>query len=122
MKHLFSALVLSSITACGSVSAGEVSNSTLGNMGLRNMNRMSDQDGTAVRGKGTFAYAYGSGTAWLTGSGVQSNSYAAGSTHNNSGSVAGGSNFGTVSSTFQIGSLTLSHTVGVAGGSIAFAK
>lgn len=46
-------------------SAGElaVSKSTLGNMGLGGMQLMSDEDGQAIRGKGTFASVWGGSQA-----------------------------------------------------------
>ncbi len=69
-----------------------VSQSTLGQMGLGGMQRMSDTDGLAVRGKGSNALVWGSSTAiWYAG-GLQTstNSYVAGSSsHGHSAGAAG---------------------------------
>ena len=64
-------------------SAGDlaVSKSTLNNMGLGGMQMMSDTDGMAVRGMGTFAQVRGrSSASWFSPNGVQlsQNEYAAG--------------------------------------------
>jgi hypothetical protein len=62
-------------------SAGEpaaISKSTLSNMGLGSMQMLSDADGMAVRGKGTFAGVWGSSTALWQAS-TATNNYEAGS-------------------------------------------
>ena len=52
-------------TLVASASAGEhaVSKSTLNSMGFSSVQVMSDVDGLAVRGKGTYASVWGSGSA-----------------------------------------------------------
>ena len=72
-------------------SAGElaVSKSTLGSMGLSSMQLMSDNDGLAVRGKGTFAGVWGGSQANFGGQ-HSANYYEAGAQWLGKGSAAGG--------------------------------
>jgi hypothetical protein len=75
MKNVFiasSALVLFAFVSAAS--AGEaISKSTLGHMGLGGMQIMSDTDGMAIRGKGTFAGVWGSSTAQWNGQSANNN-------------------------------------------------
>jgi hypothetical protein len=84
-------------------SAGElaVSKSTLGHMGLGGMQVMSDDDGTTVRGKGTFAAVWGGSAANWPGQQSSNNNYAAGAKWNGTPSSAVG------------GSLSFAGKVGV---------
>ncbi len=70
------ALVL--VAYVSTASAGEpISNSTLSNMGLSSMELLSDADGMAVRGKGTFAGVWGGSSAVFQGSSANNNYEAA---------------------------------------------
>jgi len=82
------ALMLFAATA----SAGDlaVSKSTLGSMGLGSMQQMSDDEGTAVRGKGTFAGVWGASVANWHGGQSATNNYEAGAQWLGKGSSAGG--------------------------------
>jgi hypothetical protein len=73
-------------------SAGDlaVSKSTLGSMGLASMQTMSDNDGLAVRGKGTFANVWGGSSATFLGQHAE-NFYEAGATWHGAPSGALGS-------------------------------
>jgi hypothetical protein len=81
------ALMLFAATASAADLA--VSKSTLGSMGLGSMQVMSDSEGTAVRGMGTFAGVWGSSSAKLFGQ-QSSNNYEAGAQWIGKGSSAGG--------------------------------
>lgn len=86
------ALMLFAATA----SAGEkVSKSTLSSMGLSGMQEMSDSDGLAVRGKGTFAGVWGGSTANWYGGQSSVNNYEAGAQWlgKSSGAVGGSFSF-----------------------------
>lgn len=78
-------------------SAGElaVSKSTLGSMGLGGMQSMSDEDGAAVRGKGTFAGVWGGSQANWFGGQSSVNSYKSGASWigKDSGAVGGSLSF-----------------------------
>lgn len=67
-----------------------VSKSTLGSMGLGSMQTLSDDDGLAVRGKGTFASVWGGSQASFYGGQFSSNSYEAGAQWLGKPSHAGG--------------------------------
>jgi hypothetical protein len=66
MYKMLLALAVVAVMACGAV-AGEVSQATLGDMGLANMQTMSDDEGMAVRGAfaivGGFSFASTPGAA-----------------------------------------------------------
>jgi hypothetical protein len=106
-------------------SAGDlaVSKLTLGNMGLGSMQMLSDADGLAVRGKGTFAGVWGSSTALWQAS-TATNNYEAGAQWVNKSSFAKGESLsfaGNVQATFlqdPTGSALSVQVIGaVAGGS-----
>jgi hypothetical protein len=67
-----------------------VSKSTLGSMGLGSMQILSDDDGQAVRGKGTFANVWGGSQANWHGGQSSTNAYEAGAAWLGKGSSAGG--------------------------------
>ncbi len=121
MSKLFGVFALAVFVLGSSVSASEVSKSTLNGMGLGSMTKLSDTDGLAIRGKGTFAYASGSGFANLPNAHQQS-SYSAGSNHHSSSSFATGSNFNVVGTATQVGHISSFIVTGTIGGSTAFAK
>jgi hypothetical protein len=108
------ALMVSSASA-----ADAVSKSTLASMGLSSMQVMSDNDGLAVRGKGTSASVWGQGTADYLGQ-TSTNGYRASSSHWSGPSSAGGNNLsvaGTVKVRFSSDSgLYIRANLGVAGG------
>ena len=84
LSNCFAAAVLFA-GMIASASAGEraasVSKSTLGSMGLGGMHQMSDNDGLAVRGKGTSASVWGSGIATIHGTATQTSGYSASASH-----------------------------------------
>jgi hypothetical protein len=67
-----------------------VSKSTLGSMGLGSMQMLSDDDGLAVRGKGTFANVWGGSQANWYGGQSSANNYEAGASWLGKSSSAGG--------------------------------
>jgi hypothetical protein len=94
MKYVAIAGALVIFSAATAV-AGDlaVSKSTLGSMGLGSMNLMSDIDGLAIRGKGTFANVSGSSHAKFGPSGAvqeSTNNYEAGAQWIGKHSSAGG--------------------------------
>ncbi len=124
------------VLAAGLVSsakADDVSKSTLDAMGFGNATIMSDEDGLAIRGKGTRAEVWGNSTAsyWdRTGAGSASNGYSAKSRSYRGSSLAkGGSDsyagrvkessksYGRHTSTRSFSTLIISG-----GGAFAFAK
>jgi hypothetical protein len=82
------ALLLFAATASAADLA--VSKSTLSNMGLGSMQVLSDEAGTAVRGKGTFAHVWGGSQANWYGGQSSVNNYEAGAQWIGKGSAAGG--------------------------------
>lgn len=95
MKNVFVAsLVLALLaSAAVTVSASEpaaVSGATLSSMGLGGMQQMSDSDGLAIRGKGTFAGVWGGSTAAWSGGQLSTNSYEAGASWNGKPAFAKG--------------------------------
>lgn len=78
MKNVLIASCVLVLVACVSTaSAGEpISKSTLSNMGLGSMQLLSDDDGMAVRGKGTFAAVWGGSSVVFQGA-ASTNSYEA---------------------------------------------
>ena len=91
MKNVLIASCALVLFACvSSASAAEpISNSMLSNMGLGSMQTLSDTDGMAVRGKGTFAGVWGGSTAVFQGSSA-TNNYEAGAQWAGSASYADG--------------------------------
>lgn len=86
----FTAVILTTATAAAHERA--VSKSTLDGMGLPTMQPLSDDDGLAVRGKGSFAGVFGTSSAnW--GGQTSFNSYSAGSSWLGQGASAGGNTF-----------------------------
>jgi hypothetical protein len=86
-----------------------VSKSTLGSMGLGGMQVLSDDDGLAVRGKGTFASVWGGSQAKF-GNQFSENYYEAGAQWLGKGSSAGGKSLsfaGEVEILFQAEASTL---------------
>lgn len=85
------AIVLFAATA----KAGDlaVTKSTLSSMGLGSMQTMSDNDGLAVRGKGTAAAVWGTSTAKWYGGQFSNNNYEAGSSWIGKSSGAKGSSY-----------------------------
>jgi hypothetical protein len=81
---------VSLLAASASARELAVSKSTLDRMGLGTMQKMSDDDGIAVRGKGSGVWG-GSTASWGTQS--SSNYYSAGSSWLGKGSSAGGNTF-----------------------------
>ena len=127
MKNILFASCALVLFGCliSTASAGElaVSKSTLGNMGLGSMQVLSDTDGLAVRGKGTFAGVWGSSTALWQAS-TATNNYEAGAQWVNKSSLAHGESFsfaGNVQATFlqdPTGSALSIQVIGaIAGGS-----
>ncbi len=107
---------------CASASAADISKSTLNAMGFGSASIMSDNDGMAVRGKGTSASVFGASIAnyntWH-GQNSATNGYEAGASHHYGSSLANGSNLS------YAGNLSSAHglTVNFAGGkSAAFAR
>jgi hypothetical protein len=110
------------VLVCASASAADVSKSTLNAMGFGSASIMSDNDGLAVRGKGTSASVFGASIAnyntWR-GQNSATNGYEAAASHYHGSSLAKGSNLS------YAGNYTSGHglTVNFAGGkSSAFAR
>jgi len=90
MKKLALALVLvAGMVATASAADRAVSKSTLSSMGLSSMQVMSDNDGLAVRGKGTYAQVWGGSSANFLGQ-QSVNNYSAGAKHHHGSSTAAG--------------------------------
>lgn len=105
------------VVFAGSVSARELSKSTLGNMGLGGMSQLSDNDGLVIRGKGTSASVWGQSTAHVNGA-SSSNGYVASSSHYHGSSLAAGANISAAASYSHHG-----LNIAAAGGaSFAYAK
>jgi hypothetical protein len=79
-------MLLAATAAAGELA---VSKSTLSDMGLGGMQSMTDSDGLAVRGKGTFASVWGGSKATFPGQSSE-NHYEAGAQWLGKGSSAGG--------------------------------
>ena len=73
-------VIAASFVASASAADRAVSKSMLNSMGLGSMQQLSDSDGLAIRGKGTSASAWGSGTANFLGQ-TSTNGYSASSHH-----------------------------------------
>jgi hypothetical protein len=103
-------------------SAGErsVSKSKLGKMGFASMRVMSNNDGLAVRGKGTTATVWGSSTSQVGGN-TGTTGYYANSSHYYGSSLAAGASI-SVSGQYSSGWFGGLTVGGTAGGSIAYAK
>ena len=71
----------------------QVADQTLAKMGLGSMQSMSDNDGLAVRGKGTSAHVWGSSTANWYGGQTANNNYEAGASWLGASSNAVGKSF-----------------------------
>jgi len=84
-RALFVLAVVAMMTC--SATAGEVSQSALADMGLSNMQSMSDEDGMAVRGK--WALVGGIGTAAVLGGGSETTFFLAGTDRFNRNGAAG---------------------------------
>ena len=111
------------IGSIGSVSGREISKSTLGSMGLNTMQQLSDNDGLAIRGKGTSASVWGSGVANFHGGTTQSSGYAAAVAHNYGSSTASGGDFNLVGVAHgTVGGSINFVVIGAVGGSFASAK
>ena len=114
-------VICASLVASASASdrVASVSKSTLGTMGLGGMQQLADNDGLAIRGKGTSASVWGEGTANFLGQ-KSVNGYTADASHHSSSSSAAGGNlsFAGVAhiSTGHHGSLNVNAVLGVAGG------
>ncbi len=105
------------------VSAGELSvpKSTLNSMGFSSVSVMSDNDGLAVRGKGTSASVWGQSTA-VFGPNTSTNGYSASASHYFGSSTAVGHNNSFAGITNTFGHFTSSTIVSAGGSSSAFAR
>jgi hypothetical protein len=110
----FGCAALMLLAATASANDLAVSKSTLGSMGLGSMQTMSDGDGLAVRGKGTFAGVWGSSSAHWPGQQASNNNYIAGAAWLGKGSSAGGNSL-SAAGALQVGLLVDSSgfTLGV---------
>jgi hypothetical protein len=79
------------VSVAASAADRAVSKAGLNKMGLGSMSVLSDKEGVAVRGKGSFAFAAGSASSQLFNGPVSTGIYAAGASHNNGTSSASGS-------------------------------
>ena len=104
MYRMLLALAVVAVMAGGAV-AGEISQATLNDMGLASMQKMSDDEGMAVRGK--WAFVWGQGTAAVVGGTSSTNGYMAGTDLANPTAAAGAN-------------LSGAATVGVVGGVFPF--
>ncbi len=120
---IFAMLVV--LGSAAAVSAGErgkaISSSNLSSMGLSTLQQVGDSEGLTVRGKGTFAFVSGSGSANLFGL-HQSSNYAAGATHYSGSSLAVGADVNVVGVGGKIGPVSGFIVAGAVGGSFAYAK
>lgn len=126
MKKLALALVLvAGLAASASAADRAVSKSTLSSMGLSGMQQLSDNDGLAIRGKGTFAYTWGGSSANFLGQ-HSSNNYSTGASHIfGSSTAAGGSlSFGGIIGGVGTGNGFIVGGIGgvSGGGAFGFAK
>ena len=116
--RIFSAATLVLCALVASASAGEITKSTLSSMGLGSMQQLSDNDGLAIRGMGTSAAVWGSGTANYQGQ-TSTNGYEAGASHRHGSSSAQGKNVsfaGIAKIKYNSDGLRVRATLGVAGG------
>lgn len=116
--QILSAALVALTALVASASAGEVSKSTLAGMGLGSMQQMSDNDGLAIRGKGTNASVWGEGTANYQGQ-TSTNGYVAEAKHRHGSSSALGKNVsfaGIAKVKYNSDGLSIRATLGVAGG------
>ena len=112
-------VVFASMVASASAADRAVSKATLTSMGLGSMQQLSDNDGLAIRGKGTSASVWGEGTARI-GNQTSTNGYQASSSRHHGPSSAGGQNISYAAKlrfTVTDSSYTVSGKVGIAGGS-----
>jgi hypothetical protein len=112
------ALVVVASMAVSAKAADAVSKSTLSSMGFSSIQLISDNDGLAVRGKGTSASVWGESTANHKGQ-TSTNGYAADSSHRKGSSGAVGANLsvaGTVKVKYNSNGLSVKANLGVAGG------
>jgi hypothetical protein len=112
------ALVICAGLVASASAAEHVSKSTLSSMGLGSVQQMSDNDGLAIRGKGTSASVWGEGTANFKGQ-TSTNGYQAAASHHNSSSSALGGNIsaaGTVRLHANNSGFSVHANLGVAGG------
>jgi hypothetical protein len=95
----FGCAALMLLAATASANDLAVSKSTLGSMGLGAMQTMSDEEGTTVRGKATFANVWGGSQAnWFGQS--SNNNYNAGAAWLGKGSSAGGNSLSAAGTVF----------------------
>lgn len=116
--RIFSAATLVLCALVASASAGEINKSTLKNMGLGSMQQLSDNDGLAIRGKGTSASVWGEGTATYQGQ-TSTNGYQAAASHRHGSSSAEGKNVsfaGIANVKVNNDGFRVRATLGVAGG------
>ncbi len=109
-------VVLASFAAVAS--AADVSKSTLNGMGFGNMQKMTDTDGLAIRGKGTSASVWGESSVAFKGQ-TAINGYQAAASHHSSASSAQGKNlsFGGITKIhYNSNGLSVRANLGVAGG------
>ena len=118
---ILAAVVLVAAMAGTAAAADHVAKSTLSSMGFGSASIMSDTDGLAVRGKGTYAYAWGQSTANYSnrnGSNTSYNGYDVGATNKYRSSTAVGANVSVAGSASNYG-----YKVNFAGGgSFGYAK
>jgi hypothetical protein len=111
------AVAVLGFSLANSVSAGEISKSNLGSMGLGSMQSISDNEGLLVRGKGTTATVWGISSARYFGA-SSSNGYFASSHHHRGSALAVGAN-ASVAGGLSFRGLAI---VGAGGASFAFAR
>jgi hypothetical protein len=118
------------VAAVSSAKAADVSKGTLEAMGFGSAKIMSDNDGLAIRGKGTYAGVWGTSSAAYgdhTGASSASNSYKAGAHHKYGSALAKGDSdsfagrVNEVTKTFGPFSKTFTHSTMVISGGSAFA-
>jgi hypothetical protein len=118
---ILAAVALVAVMAGSAAAADHVAKSTLSNMGFGSASIMSDADGLAVRGKGTYAYAWGQSSASYynrNGGNTSYNGYDVGATHKYGSSTAVGANASVAGSASNYG-----FKVNFAGGgSFGYAK
>ena len=119
--------VLMLFAATASAADLAVSKSTLGSMGLSSMEQMSDEDGMAVRGKGTFANVWGGSQASF-GNQFSTNNYEAGAqwlgknSHANGGSLSYALEVEVLFAADPTGFALQVHAIGGIAGGSAFAS
>src|SRR5450432_3507616 len=118
------ALVLVSGLAA-SASAGQpvksIPAATLSSMGLGGVHQMSDNAGTAVRGMGTYAAAWGQSTSTSLGS-TTTNGYQAIGQHLFGPAAAGGTNSSSAGTQLSVGHFTVTFQTFAGGSSSAYAR